>query len=92
MDDAELAPVVSLCSRAIYNWAGAKGFGVPDLTSHLPTFANLPDAAKFRVCVLLARSAFIAADAEWGAWRFWALHRAPEHAFRAVERAAKVLP
>lgn len=87
MDDAELAPIVSLCSRAIYTWAGPRGFSLDDLTSRLPRFGELPANAQFRVCVQLARSHFLAADATHGAWRFWARHHAPEGAFRAAERA-----
>lgn len=86
MDDAELAEVVSLCSRAIYTWAGRRGFDAAELAIRLPTFDALPASAQFRVCVLLARSPFLAADAEHGAWRFWARHHAPEGAFRAAAR------
>lgn len=86
MDDAELAPVVSLCSRAIYTWAGPRGFSVGDLTMRLPTFAELDYAAQSRVCVLLARSPFLAADAPFGAWRFWARHHAPPGAYRSAPR------
>jgi len=85
MDDAELAPVVSLCSRAIYTWAGHRGFGLPDLLSRLPSLAALDPAAQFRVCVLLARSSFLAADAPCGVWRFWARHHAPPEAFHAAD-------
>lgn len=75
--------IAAVCSRAIYAWAGPKGFDGFDLKRRCPALDALCYTDQFRVFTILARSKYIATKGDGvNGWHFWARHHAPEGAYR----------